>query len=203
MPNSRFALHGKRPSLIHGLCALLAFNLRFMGISQAPLDTCLGSPFFASLSVHGLHFTVDAPSSFSFFPRVCVASKRWFELWSGKQIPALQFNLNLASVIPLLYLSLTSFLPHCNPSSAGNLEPRFGNHGLRALELVINFSHRSHAEVELLLQLLSCKSGVALEQETFSRLQRPDPKRPLAPSPLDLGEAQEFRHCTRVSGSQG
>ena len=26
---------------------------------QAPLDTCLGSPFFASLSVHGLHFMVS------------------------------------------------------------------------------------------------------------------------------------------------
>ena len=29
---------------------------------QAALDTCLDSPFFASLSVHGLHFTVYAPS---------------------------------------------------------------------------------------------------------------------------------------------
>ena len=32
---------------------------------QAPLDTCLGSPFFASLSVHGLHFTV-----YEAFPRI-------------------------------------------------------------------------------------------------------------------------------------
>ena len=46
------------------------------------------------------------------------------------------------------------------------------------------------------------KSGVAQEQETFSRLQGLLPKRPLAPSPIDLGEVQEFRHCTRVSGSQ-
>ena len=30
---------------------------------QAALDTCLDSPFFASLSVHGLHFTVYAPST--------------------------------------------------------------------------------------------------------------------------------------------
>ena len=30
---------------------------------QAALDTCLDSPSFASLSVHGLHFTVYAPSS--------------------------------------------------------------------------------------------------------------------------------------------
>ena len=35
-----------------------------MRLFQAALDTCLDSPFFASLSVHGLHFTVYAPSSF-------------------------------------------------------------------------------------------------------------------------------------------
>ena len=62
MPNSRFALHGKRPSLIHGLCAFFASNSRFMRLFQAPLDTCLDSPFLASLSVHVLHFTVYAPS---------------------------------------------------------------------------------------------------------------------------------------------
>ena len=32
-----------------------------MRLFQAALDTCLDSPFFASLSVHGLHFTVYAP----------------------------------------------------------------------------------------------------------------------------------------------
>ena len=31
-----------------------------MRLFQAALDTCLDSPFFASLSVHGLHFTVYA-----------------------------------------------------------------------------------------------------------------------------------------------
>ena len=62
MPNSRFALHGKRPSLIHGLCAFFASNSRFMRLFQAALDTPLDSPFFANLSVHGLHFTVYAPS---------------------------------------------------------------------------------------------------------------------------------------------
>ena len=36
-----------------------------MRLFQAPLDTCLDSPFFASLSVHGLHFTIYAPSNFS------------------------------------------------------------------------------------------------------------------------------------------
>ena len=33
-----------------------------MRLFQAALATCLDSPFFASLSVHGLHFTVYAPS---------------------------------------------------------------------------------------------------------------------------------------------
>ena len=62
MPNSRFALHGKRPSLIHGLCAtvLLEFSLS-MRLFQAALDTPLDSPFLATLSVHGSHFTVYAP----------------------------------------------------------------------------------------------------------------------------------------------
>ena len=32
---------------------------------QAALDTCLGSLFFASLSVHGLRFTVYAASIFA------------------------------------------------------------------------------------------------------------------------------------------
>ena len=65
MPNSRFALHGLAPSLIHALCAIFASNSRFMRLFQAPLrlDTCLDSPFFASLSIHGLHFTVYAPSN--------------------------------------------------------------------------------------------------------------------------------------------
>ena len=47
-----------------------------------------------------------------------------------------------------------------------------------------------------------CNLEVALEQETFSRLQGLHPKRPLASSPTDLGEFQEFRPCTRVSGSE-
>ena len=47
-----------------------------------------------------------------------------------------------------------------------------------------------------------CNLEVALEQETFSRLPGLHPKRPLAPSPINLGEVQEFRCCTRVSGSQ-
>ena len=33
-----------------------------MCLFRAPLDTRLGSPFFASLSVHGLHVTVYAAS---------------------------------------------------------------------------------------------------------------------------------------------
>ena len=64
MPNSRFALHGRRPSQIHGLCASFASNSRFMRLFQAALDTCLDSPLLASLSVHGLHFTVYAASNY-------------------------------------------------------------------------------------------------------------------------------------------
>ena len=47
-----------------------------------------------------------------------------------------------------------------------------------------------------------CNLEVAPEQETFSRLQGLHPKRPLAPSPINLGAIQEFRHYTKVSGSQ-
>ena len=59
MPNSWFALHGKRPSLIHGLCAIFAFTSLFMGIFQAPLDTCLDSPLLCQplssrFALHGL-----------------------------------------------------------------------------------------------------------------------------------------------------
>ena len=48
------------PSLIHGLCPFFASNSRFMRPFQAALDTPLDSPFSATLSVHGLHFTVCA-----------------------------------------------------------------------------------------------------------------------------------------------
>ena len=62
MPNSRFALHGTRPSLIHGLFAFFASNSRFIRLFQAALDTPRDSPFSAILSVHGLYFTVYALS---------------------------------------------------------------------------------------------------------------------------------------------
>ena len=62
VPASRFALHGLAPPkftvcgpffpLIHGIVRLF----------QAALDTPLDSPFSATLSVHGLHFTVCGPS---------------------------------------------------------------------------------------------------------------------------------------------
>ena len=59
MPNSRFALHGTRPSLIHGLCAIFASNSRYMRLFQAPLDTCLDSPVLCQplssrCTLHGL-----------------------------------------------------------------------------------------------------------------------------------------------------
>ena len=56
-----------RPFLIYGLCTMFASNSRIVRLFQAALDTCLNSPFFASLSVHGLDFTVYAPSQ-----NVCV-----------------------------------------------------------------------------------------------------------------------------------
>ena len=43
-------------------CAFFASNSRFVCPFQAALDTALDSPFSATLSVHGLHFTVCAPS---------------------------------------------------------------------------------------------------------------------------------------------
>ena len=49
---------------ILSLCAFFASNSRFMSLFQVALDTPLGNPFSASLSVHGLHFTVCAPSNF-------------------------------------------------------------------------------------------------------------------------------------------
>ena len=59
MPNSRFALHGNRPSLIHGLCAMLAFDSRFYSPVSGPLETCLDSPLLCQplssrFALHGL-----------------------------------------------------------------------------------------------------------------------------------------------------
>ena len=65
MPNSRFALHGKRPSLIHGLCAIFASNSQLMHLFQAPLDTCLDSPLLCQ------------PLS----SRFALHGSRAFELW--------------------------------------------------------------------------------------------------------------------------
>ena len=59
MPNSRFALHGLAPSLIHGLCAIFASDSRFVRLFQAPLDTGLnkpplGQPLSSRFALHGL-----------------------------------------------------------------------------------------------------------------------------------------------------
>ena len=54
-------------------------------------------------------------------------------VWSGEQIPAPHFNLNVPQsylCFTSIYLFLTSCLPQFNLCSAGNLEPRFGHHGL-------------------------------------------------------------------------
>ena len=48
MPNSRFALHGRRPSLIHGLCAFFASNSHglcaFFRLLLTPLSTAPSPP---------------------------------------------------------------------------------------------------------------------------------------------------------------
>ena len=46
MPTSRFALHGKRPSLIHGLCAISASNSRFMRLLRPHLTPVSAAPFW-------------------------------------------------------------------------------------------------------------------------------------------------------------
>ena len=53
-------------------------------------------------------------------------------------------------------------------------------------------------------RLHRCKSGVALEQETFSRLPGLPPKGLLAPSPVKLGEVQEFQGlCQAIRVARG
>ena len=84
MPNSRFALHGKRPSLIHGLCAFFASNSRFMRLFQAALDTPLDSPFSATLSVHGL-FAFELLGISNFRPRLPGCLVRFLSLVVGKR----------------------------------------------------------------------------------------------------------------------
>ena len=83
MPNSRFALHGLRPSLIHGLCAFFASNSRFMRLFQVALDTPLDSPFSATLSVHGLHFTVWRAFELGNFQGVSLCLRGFFSLSKG------------------------------------------------------------------------------------------------------------------------
>ena len=61
LPNSRFVRH-------------FASNLRFMRLFQAALDTPLDGPFSATLSVHGLHFTVCAPSKIRHLTIFCCGS---------------------------------------------------------------------------------------------------------------------------------
>ena len=65
-----------------------------------------------------------------------MVSKRWFEFGLDIEFryPLLtsiepQFNLLFTSILPLF----TSFLPQFNLCFVGNLQPRFGNHGLHTL----------------------------------------------------------------------
>ena len=58
-----------------------------------------------------------------------VVSKRWFEFSPESKFQ----HPTSTSILPLFNLFLTSFIPHFHLCSAGNLEPRFGNHGLQTL----------------------------------------------------------------------
>ena len=85
MPNSRLALHGSAPPLIHGLCTFFASNLHGLCAFFRPLFTPVSTaPFFASLSVHGLRFTVCAPSNQGWpfaLPGGCGAEVRKLPQW--------------------------------------------------------------------------------------------------------------------------
>ena len=59
MPNSRFALQGFSPSLIHGLCAIFASNSRFMHLLPGPSRHLSRQPFLCQplnsrFALHGL-----------------------------------------------------------------------------------------------------------------------------------------------------
>ena len=87
VPNSRFALHGLGPPKFTVCAPFFSSNSRFMRLFQGALDTPLDSPFSATLSVHGLHFTVCAPLknlSMHFKIERC-------------EMPALRFGLSLQS----------------------------------------------------------------------------------------------------------
>ena len=73
VPNSRFALHGKRPSLIHGLCAFFASNSRFMrpfsGRSWHPSwQPLLRHHLSSRFALHGLR-AFDFQGYFSIYDR--------------------------------------------------------------------------------------------------------------------------------------
>ena len=64
----------------------------------------------------------------------CRGKQTVVRVWSGEQIPAPHLNLNFASVLPQFYnLVLPFFNLILTHRSAGNLEPRFGNHNLQTL----------------------------------------------------------------------
>ena len=97
------------PSLIHGSCAFFASNSRFMRLFQGALDTPLDSPFSATLSVHGLHFTVYAPSKWGKKTELCFADFVFLTLRRPFQVLHRTIQENL--VCSLLDLLETDFLP--------------------------------------------------------------------------------------------
>ena len=98
MPNSRFALRDISPFLIHGLCTIFASDLcSFFRPLLTPVST---TPFFANLSVHGLHFTGYAPSNN--VPRI----SEWH--WRSKGLP--KKNTATLGTMPVTLSNTNGFL---------------------------------------------------------------------------------------------
>ena len=83
----RFDVAAIRVTKIHGLCAIFASSSRFMRLYQAAFDIWLDSPLFASLSVHGLHFTVYAASNQSLTAAFSVFSCPHFPRFRSVESP--------------------------------------------------------------------------------------------------------------------
>ena len=83
MPNSRFALHGIKNLLMplflmgcfpgdfqEGKRPIKAFRERPIKVGKRPIKEGKRPHYFASLSIHGLNFTVYVPSVLRMFSRV-------------------------------------------------------------------------------------------------------------------------------------
>ena len=117
-------------------CAYRPFQAFVRGVSKCAQHLLDGTVAVRrEQSVIGLSFPEARDCHFTLVsvPPVVLAvaqCKWWFpnggSSWSWEQIPAPHFNLCFTSSLRLLYLFLI-------PCSAGNLEPRFGDHDLQTL----------------------------------------------------------------------